>query len=113
MRDGRDIEIRALRPTTGRHARRGPPYRHGVVARTFFTLKRGFSEKEVAFVIINFGPDRASRGGRAQVHHLRRTPRRRRVRQGRDRLVVIDDYQGNALARCWCATSLSSPARRG
>ncbi len=82
MRDGRDIEIRALRPddkddmlaAVGRTGTES-------LRRRFFTFKRGFSEKEIGrkFII---------GGGRYVV-----------VEPGKAEIafVVIDDYQGQGV----------------
>ena len=103
MRDGRDIEIRALRPddkddmlaAVGRTGAES-------LRRRFFTLKRGFSEKEIAFFVnIDFAnhvalialaeEDRRKciiGGGRYVV-----------VEPGKAEIafVVIDDYQGQGV----------------
>ena len=103
MRDGRDIEIRALRPddkddmlaAVGRTGKES-------LRRRFFTFKRGFSEKEIAyFVNVDFanhvalialveedGRKFIIGGGRYVV-----------VEPGKAEIafVVIDDYQGQGL----------------
>jgi RimJ/RimL family protein N-acetyltransferase len=103
MRDGREIEIRALRPddkddmlaAIGRTSTES-------LRRRFFTLKRGFSEKEIAFFVnIDFanhvalitlveenGRKFIIGGGRYVV-----------VEPGKAEIafVVIDDYQGQGV----------------
>jgi RimJ/RimL family protein N-acetyltransferase len=103
MRDGREIEIRALRPddkddmlaAVGRTGTRS-------LQRRFFTVKRGFSEKEIAyFMNIDFdkhvalvaladedGRDVIIGGGRYIVTE----PGKAEIA-----FVVIDDYQGQGV----------------
>ena len=102
MRDGRDIEIRALRPddkddmlaAVGRTSTES-------LRRRFFTLKRGFSEKEVAFFVnIDFANHvaliaLAEEDGRKCIIGGGRYV----VEPGKAEIafVVIDDYQGQGV----------------
>ena len=103
MRDGREIEIRALRPddkddmlaAVGRIGTQS-------LQRRFFTVKRGFSEKEIAYFMgIDFdrhvalvaladedGRDVIIGGGRYIVTE----PGKAEIA-----FVVIDDYQGQGI----------------
>jgi RimJ/RimL family protein N-acetyltransferase len=100
MRDGREIEIRALRPddkddmlaAVGRTGTQS-------LQRRFFVVKRGFSEKEVAFFMnIDFANHvalvaLADEGGRKVIigggRYIVTEPGKAEIA-----FVVIDDYQG-------------------
>jgi RimJ/RimL family protein N-acetyltransferase len=102
-RDGRDVEIRALRPedkddmlaAVGRAGTQS-------LQRRFFVVKRGFSEKEIAFFInIDFANHVAlvafaDEGGRKVIigggRYIITEPGKAEIA-----FVVIDDYQGQGL----------------
>ena len=103
MRDGRDVEIRALRPddkddmlaAVGRTGTQS-------LQRRFFVVKRGFSEKEIAFFMnIDFANHvalvaLADEGGRNIIvgggRYIVTEPGQAEIA-----FVVIDDYQGQGL----------------
>jgi RimJ/RimL family protein N-acetyltransferase len=103
MRDGREIEIRALRPddkddmlaAVGRTGTQS-------LQRRFFVVKRGFSEKEVAFFMnIDFANHvalvaLADEGGRKVIigggRYIVTEPGKAEIA-----FVVIDDYQGQGV----------------
>ncbi|MCP4615725.1 MAG: GNAT family N-acetyltransferase [Bradyrhizobium sp.] len=103
MRDGREIEIRALRPddrddmlaAVGRTGRES-------LQRRFFTVKRGFSEKEIAFFVnIDFSNHvalvaLADEEGRQVIigggRYIVTAPGTAEIA-----FVVIDDYQGQGV----------------
>ena len=103
MRDGREIEIRALRPddkddmlaAVGRTGTQS-------LQRRFFVVKRGFSEKEIAFFMnIDFANHvalvaLADEGGRKLIvgggRYIVTEPGRAEIA-----FVVIDDYQGQGV----------------
>src|SRR5690242_5280865 len=103
MRDGRQIEIRALRPedqddmlaAVGRTGKES-------LQRRFFVVKRGFSEKEIAFFMnIDFANHvalvaLAEEDGRSVIigggRYIVTEPGKAEIA-----FVVIDDYQGQGL----------------
>ena len=103
MRDGRDIEIRALRPddkddmlaAVGRTGTQS-------LQRRFFVVKRGFSEQEIAFFMnIDFSNHvalvaLAEEDGRSVIvgggRYIVTEPDKAEVA-----FVVIDDYQGQGI----------------
>ncbi len=102
-RDGREVEIRALRPddkddmlaAVGRTGTQS-------LQRRFFVVKRGFSEKEIAFFMnIDFADHvalvaLADEGGRKVIigggRYIITEPGKAEIA-----FVVIDDYQGQGL----------------
>jgi GNAT superfamily N-acetyltransferase len=103
MRDGREIEIRALQPDDkddmlAAVGRTGPQSLH----RRFFVVKRGFSEKEMAFFMnIDFTNHvalvaLADEGGRKVIigggRYIVTEPGKAEIA-----FVVIDDYQGQGV----------------
>jgi RimJ/RimL family protein N-acetyltransferase len=103
LRDGRDVEIRALRPDD-RDDMLAAVGRTGAesLQRRFFVVKRGFSEKEIAFFMgIDFA-NHVALVALAEEH-------RRKVIVGGGRyiviepgkaeiaFIVIDDYQGKSV----------------
>jgi RimJ/RimL family protein N-acetyltransferase len=103
MRDGRQIEIRALRPedqddmlaAVGRTGKES-------LQRRFFVVKRGFSEKEIAFFMnIDFANHvalvaLAEEDGRSVIigggRYIVTEPGKAEIA-----FVVIDDYQGQGI----------------
>jgi hypothetical protein len=106
LRDGREVEIRALRPDD-RDDMLAAVGRTGTqsLQRRFFAVKRGFSEKEIAFFI---NVDFVNHG--ALVALAEEDKRKVIIGGGRCIItepgkaeiafVVIDDYQGQGLERC-------------
>src|SRR5689334_5454559 len=103
MRDGREIEIRALRPDD-KHDMLAAVGRTGreSLQRRFFTVKRGFSETEIAFFMnIDFANHialvaLAEEDGRSVIigggRYIVTEPGKAEIA-----FVVIDDYQGQGI----------------
>ena len=103
MRSGREVEIRALRPDD-RDDMLAAVGRTGTqsLQRRFFVIKRGFSEKEIAFFMnIDFANHvalvaLADEGGRKAIigggRYIITEPGHAEIA-----FVVIDDYQGQGI----------------
>jgi len=103
MRDGRAIETRALHPED-KHDMLAAVGRTGTASlqRRFFVIKRGFSEKEIAFFMnIDFANHvalvaLADEGGRKVIigggRYIVTEPGKAEIA-----FIVIDDYQGQGI----------------
>ena len=119
LRDGREVEIRALRPddkddmlaAVGRTGMQS-------LQRRFFVVKRGFSDKEIAyFMNIDFANHvalaaLAEEDGRKLIigggRYIVTDPGKAEIA-----FVVIDDYQGQGLGRTMLGRLAAAALQRG